>query len=379
MTRQFPTLADIVREAQLNVSPRLWNYIVGGANGELSLEANRAAFAAWEFLPEMFAGITKPDLSTSLLGMPMSMPVFISPFAYDLAMHPRGYREVAEAVAEAGITGFLSESTSSSLEALAPAFGDQRGMVQFALAGPDEHAYAFIDRIQAAGYRGVLLTDVPSSFWRERSLEAGLDLHTHYGAGNYGPGLASDEVHRAHRSFETPRWDWERVEKLVARIDVPWMFKGVLTAQDARRSVDLGADAVYVSNFGARNLDSMPPALARLPLVLDAVAGAVPVLIDSGFRRGTDILKALALGASAVGVGRLGAVALAAGGKAGVTALLELLRSELAAAIGVLGCSSLADLGPQYLSRAEAGGAIWQRTSEGSFLDITTAGPLPLI
>jgi isopentenyl diphosphate isomerase/L-lactate dehydrogenase-like FMN-dependent dehydrogenase len=379
MTRQFATLADIVREAQLNVSPRVWNYIVGGANGELSLEANRAAFAAWEFVPEMFVGITKPDLSTSLLGMPVSMPVFISPFAYDLAMHPRGYREVAEAVAEAGITGFLSESTSSSLEDLAPGFGDQRGMVQFSLTGPDEHAYAFIDRIQAAGYRGVLLTDVPSSFWRERSLEAGLDLHTHYGTGNYGPGLASDEVHRAHRSFETPRWDWERVTKLVARIDIPWMFKGVLTAQDARRSVDLGAAGVYVSNFGARNLDSMPPALDRLPIVLDAVAGAVPVLIDSGFRRGTDILKALALGASAVGIGRLGAVALAAGGKAAVTALLELLRSETAAALGVLGCSSLGDLGPQYLARAQAGGATWHRTSEGSFLDITTAGPLPLI
>jgi 4-hydroxymandelate oxidase len=305
------------------------------------------------------------------------MPVFVSPFAYDLAIHPDGYRAVAEAVETAGVTSILSESTSTSLEEIAPGFGSQRGFVQISLIGADDrHALRYIERIAAAGYRGVCLTDIPSRFWRERLLESGASLNADWGMGNYGEGLADPGVHRAHAAFETERWDWGRFERFVARLELPWMLKGVLTRHDARRAVDLGAAAVYVSNFGARNLDGMPPTIGRLAEIVDEVDGRVPVIVDSGFRRGTDVAKALALGASAVGVGRLAAVALAAGGMQAVLAMLELLREELAAAVGVLGASDLSGLDRTLLEPAFGGGASWLRQTPGSFAAPNSAFPL---
>lgn len=371
------TLGELVHLARGSIDPRVWNYIVGGANGELSLRANRAALAAYELLPDMFVGITRPDPSTELFGVPLTMPVFLSPFGYDRAYHPGGYPEAARAVARAGVTSIVSESSSDSLETIAPELGGQIGMVQLALFGPDEHVLGYAERMAAAGYRGVCLTDLPSRFWRERMLEAGIDLNPTYGQGNIlTPEHA--EVRRAHSAFETARWDWDRVARFVPKLPLPWILKGVLTASDARRAVDLGASGVYVSNFGGRNLDGMPATMSRLVEVVDEVSGKVPVLVDSGFRRGTDVVKALALGASAVGLGRLGAVALAAGGEAGVTRMLELLGRELTWAMGVLGASRLTDLDRRHVPPAAGPGGAWTRTARGSFLD-PAEGPLPLI
>lgn len=349
---EFRTLSDVVDQARLNLSQPVWNYIVGGANGERSLQANRKAFDGFSFVPQMFAGVRAPELSTSVFSVPSSMPIFVSPFSYDGAMHRGGYGQVAQAVREAGVTSILSEGTTASLEELAPEFGGQQGLVQFSLIGPDDHVLGFAERVAAAGYRGLCLTDVPTGFSRDHLAEAPLDLHGQFGMGNYGPGMTDVGVRAAHSSFASERWNWQRVASFVRRLPVPWILKGVLTAEDARRAVDLGATAVYMSNFGARNLDGMVPPMSRLHAVVGAVDGAVPVVIDSGFRRGTDVVKALALGASAVGIGRLGALGLAAGGRQGVLAVLRLLRKEVESVLGILGCSTPAELGEHHLVEA---------------------------
>lgn len=348
MSRRFPTVRSVVAEARLNLSPRLWDYLEGGASGEDGLRINRAAFASWHFDPDMLTGLSRPRLGTTLLGMDLRMPVFVSPFGYDRALHPAGYAAVARAVAEAGITSVVSESSSDSLTDLAPHFDGHQGLVQVALVAGEEHVLGFEERAAAAGYRGLCLTDSPTRAWRERMRESGLDLHRYYGMGNYGEGGASLDALRELMDFSRPRWDWDRLERLAGRLTLPWALKGVVSVEQARRAVDAGASAIYMSSYGGRNLDGTVSPLSRLAAVADAVGSEVPIMIDSGVRHGTDVAKALALGATAVGVGRLAAFGLAAGThedpSSGVRDVLQHLYDELESVMGSLGCETVGRL-----------------------------------
>jgi 4-hydroxymandelate oxidase len=348
VTRYLPTVRSVLAEARANLSPRLLDYVEGGASGEASLSANRQAFDHWSFDPEMLVGLSRPRTQTRLLGIPLSMPVFASPFGYDKALHPAGYAAVARAIGEAGATSIVSESSSDSLVDLAPAFGGQQGGVQVALVAEDEHVLGFDRRAADAGYRFLCLTDAPTRAWRERMRENGLDLNRYFGQGNYGPGGASAHALQELMNFTQPRWDWTRLEKLSAKLSLPWVLKGVLSGKDARRALDAGASGIYMSAYGGRNLDGTIPPLRRLEEVRAEVGDDVPIMIDSGFRHGTDIAKALALGADAVGVGRLMAFGLAAGSyedpSLGVRAILQHLHDELETVMGSLGCQSVADI-----------------------------------
>jgi isopentenyl diphosphate isomerase/L-lactate dehydrogenase-like FMN-dependent dehydrogenase len=168
VTSVFPTIRAVMAEARLNVSPRIWDFIEGGASGEDGLALNRSAFSTWNFDPVMFAGLRRPSLETELLGIPMSMPVFVSPFGFDRAIHPAGYAAVAQAVGQMGITSIVSESSSDSLSELAPNFDGRQGMVQVGLVGSEEHVLGFDERAAQAGYRALCLTDLPTKAWRER-------------------------------------------------------------------------------------------------------------------------------------------------------------------------------------------------------------------
>ncbi|MFC5829274.1 alpha-hydroxy acid oxidase [Nonomuraea insulae] len=341
------------------LSPRLWDYVEGGASGEEGLRLNRSAFASWAFDPDMLTGLDRPRLGAELFGLDLRMPVFLSPFGYDRALHPAGYAAAARAVAEAGITSVVSESSSDSLAGLAPHFDGRQGLVQVALVAGEEHVLGFEERAAAAGYRGLCLTDAPTRAWRERMRESGLDLHRYYGMGNYGEGGASLDALRELMDFSRPRWDWNRLESLSRRLTLPWWLKGVTSVEQARRAVDAGAAGIYMSSYGGRNLDGTVAPLSRLADIVDAVDGQVPVIIDSGVRHGTDVAKALALGATAVGVGRLAAYGLAAGTheepSSGVSNILRNLYDELESVMGSLGCETVDRLQRKHLVPAWPG------------------------
>jgi 4-hydroxymandelate oxidase len=348
-----------MEEARLNLSPRLWNYVEGGASGEDSLRINRDAFSDWNFDPDMLTGLNRPRLDTELLGMRLRMPVFASPFGYDKALHPAGYAAVARAIGQLGITGIVSESSSESLADLAPHFDGQQGMVQVALVSDEAHVLGFEERAAAAGYRALCLTDSPTRAWRERMRESKINLHRYYGMGNYGEGGASLDALNELMDFSKPRWNWQRLEKLSSQLELPWFLKGVVSAKEARRAVDAGASGIYLSSYGGRNLDGTVSPLHRLSDVVDAVVGEVPVIIDSGFRHGTDIAKALALGASAIGIGRLAAFGLAAGSledpSCGVVSVLQNLYDELESVMGSLGCETVDAIDRRHVVPARVG------------------------
>jgi 4-hydroxymandelate oxidase len=336
----FATIREILEHARRTSSPDVWNFIEGGTGDEEGLAVNRRAFARWNFRPRMLAGIRRPRFSASLFGIPLTMPVFISPFGYDGFIHGDGHLAVADAVAAAGITNIAPEGASYSLEDIAARCGGQQGLFQMTLVGSDSHVLGLAQRAAEAGYRALCFTDAPVRAWRERIREARLDLSPVYGVANYGPGKADPAVLQELLAFSERRWDWERLERIVPACPLPWVLKGVLTAEDAERAVAAGAAGIYVSNYGGRELDGLPASLDQLPEVVAAVAGRVPVLFDSGIRRGSDIVKALALGASAVGIGRLAAFGLAADGASGIQRVCDLLCGEMETVIGRLGYDS---------------------------------------
>jgi isopentenyl diphosphate isomerase/L-lactate dehydrogenase-like FMN-dependent dehydrogenase len=350
-TSSFATLSDVIEVARSKLSPAVWDWIEGGTSGEQSLVANRSVFDQWFFAPDVLSGAAPVDLTTDILGIRASMPVFVSPFGSDGAIHPDRYLGVARALAATANTSIVSETSTDSLEAIAEACAGWQGLVQVTLLGPDEHVLHFHDRAAAAGFRGLCFTSSPVPMWRERSRrwEAELELGRFSGVGNQAAGAANPG--ELQRDPSQPRWTWDRVAALSDQLTLPWIFKGVKSAHDAQQAIVAGASGVYVSNFGGRKLDGMLPTLEVLADVVEAVEGRVPVYIDSGFRRGTDIAKALALGATAVGVGRLAAWGLAAGGEQGVRVVLELLRAELTSVIGTLGVSTPAALEPRHVRR----------------------------
>jgi isopentenyl diphosphate isomerase/L-lactate dehydrogenase-like FMN-dependent dehydrogenase len=346
---RFATIREVLAQAKERVPADVWNYVEGGTSGEESLALNRAAFARWGFRPRLLAGIGKPDLSTTLLGLPLSMPLFISPFGNDGFIHPDGHLAVADAVAAAGVTNIVPEGATHSLEEVAARCGGRQGMVQMTLVGPDSHVLGLAERAAAAGYRAVCFTDVPVRAWRERLRERRLDLLATYGMANYGPGKADVAVLQELVAFTEPRWDWSRLEQVARSCPLPWFLKGVLTPEDAKRALDAGAAGIYVSNFGGRELDGLPATLDQLPAIVEAAAGQVPVILDSGIRRGGDVVKAIALGASAVGIGRLAAFGLAADGADGVRRVCELLKAEMETVVGRIGADRVEKIGRDCL------------------------------
>ncbi|WP_161632159.1 alpha-hydroxy acid oxidase [Nakamurella lactea] len=340
-----PTIPALLHAAKQLLPPPVWDYIEQGAGSESTVQRNRQAFGEWVFTPRLLEAAPAPDLSVALGDRQLSMPVACAPFGFDGFIHQDGHPGVARAAAAAGTLSFVPEASTQSLEEIAAAAGGRPGYLQVGLGASEQRVVEYVERAAAAGYAGILFTHMPTAAWRERLLENDLDL-TAYGQGNdsgfSGP-LGDDRADR--------RWDWDQLATLGQRTDLPWMLKGVQSADHARRAVDAGASGVYVSNYGGRNLDGLPPALQALSAVSTEVAGRVPVVFDSGVRRGADVVKALALGADVVAVGRLSAFALGVGGQAGVATMLELMRQEITATLYELGVSAVSRLGTGDVSR----------------------------
>ncbi|SCF07310.1 4-hydroxymandelate oxidase [Micromonospora matsumotoense] len=332
-------LADVAEAARRRLNPVHWDFFAGGAGDERTLRANEAAFGRRWLRPRVLRGVGERDLRVSLFGSPLSMPVLIAPTAFHRLAHPDGEVATARAAADAGTVMVVSMAATRSVEEIAAAGGP----LWFQLYPHTDLGFTttVVRRAVAAGCRALVVTvDSPVFGRRERDLRHGfVDLP---------PGMVCENMRDASgrvRDIEmNARVSWELVSVLRRLTTVPILLKGVLHPEDARLAVEHGVDGVLVSNHGGRQLDGVTATLDALPAVVAAVDGRLPVLVDGGLRRGTDVLVALALGATAVLVGRPVLWGLAVAGAAGVRHVLDLLRTDLDRALALVGVARPGDL-----------------------------------
>src|SRR5881392_776988 len=367
-------IEDLRRAAKRRLPRVVFDYIDGGAEDESTLRANCRAFEAVTLRPRCAVATPVCDLRTSVLGTEVTMPLILAPVGSCRLMYPRGEQAAARAAGEAGIICALSTLSGCRLEEVATASG---GPVwyQLYLVGGRDCALAGIERAQKAGFSALIVTiDTAVAGFRERDLRNGAKellsgnlrtmlpfvnqvlvrprwLAAFFADGGLmkfenvvvprsGPMLYADVTAALEQSVVT----WEDLKWIREAWTGPIVIKGIHTAEDARRAVDEGADALVVANHGGRQLDRVAPSLQMLPEVVAAVGDRIEVLFDGGIRRGSDIIKALCLGARAVLVGRAYAYGLGAAGEAGVARAIEILRADLVRTLKLLGCASVADL-----------------------------------
>jgi glycolate oxidase len=335
---QFLTTTEIVAAARARLSGEVWDYICGGAETETTLLRNRYALDAIAFRPRVLRNVDKADSATTAFGARRRLPVLLAPLGGMTVFHDAGALSSAAAAHEFGCLMMLSSVTEPGLAQIAPEAGEQL-IYQLYVHGDDRWVGERVDKAVAAGVQAFCLTvDVPHYGRRERSL-----LRRYQLPGRPFAGLRTGEEYAM-------RLDWGVVENLKRRLGkVPLIVKGIATADDASLALEHGVDAIYVSNHGGRQLDHGRGAMDILPEVVAAVRGKATIIVDGGFLRGTDVLKALAMGADLVGLGRLQALAVAAGGRDGVLRMLEIIEAELNVAMKLLGASKLADLDGSFL------------------------------
>ncbi|MET7401009.1 alpha-hydroxy acid oxidase [Dactylosporangium sp. NPDC005572] len=340
------TIGQITAAGLAALTAEARDYLEGGAGDEWTLRRNTAAFGEWTFRPRLLTGAATPDLRTTFLGVELDFPVLTGPVGADRLFHPDGQLAVARACAKAGIAAMAPEASSFALETLRGEAPEAVVFGQLHPVGSDADFLRMVERYERAGYRALVVTgDCPTAGWRERNLRNRYTPPAGVVGGNY-PG-EPDPFGRLFGNNQA--WTWDRLGRLLARTELPWLAKGVLSAEDAHRALDAGAAAIGVSNHGGRQLDGTPAALDALPEVRAAVGAATPIAFDSGIRRGADVVKALALGADVVVLGRAAVYGLAADGEDGVAAVLRLLRDETRNILTQLGRGSVRDLDPTAL------------------------------
>ncbi len=359
------SLAELAREAQRCAEPTAAAYVFGAAGTEDTMHANEDAFRRWRIVPRMLRDVSVRDLSTTVLGTDMPAPVALAPIGSQTIVHPDGELGVARSAAAVGLPMTLSTVSAYPLEAVAAAGG---GPKWFQLYWPTnrELGASLLSRAEQSGYQAVLLTvDTFLPGWKPRDLQIAYQPYLHgIGIANY----SSDPVFRSLLArppeedmqatvgqflgqFANPRLTWADLEFVRSRTTLPIALKGILHPDDARMAREYGIDAVLVSNHGGRQVDGAVASLDALPPIVDAVGGDLEILLDSGIRSGADVVKALALGADAVLVGRPYIWGLAVAGEAGVLAVLRALLAELDLTIGLTGHTSPAQLDPGLLVR----------------------------
>lgn len=346
---RWDTIPQVVEAARRRLPAAVWDYARGGSETEVTVRRNRAAFERLAFAPRVLRDVSARDTSTSLLGTPLALPVFLAPVGSVALFDPDGALACARAAERAGIAAFVGSLSSPRLEdvgagSTAPLYY-QCYMTDDPLSTRDQ-----LRRAEAAGYRGVCLT-VDSAVYgrRERDIVSGFRPRERDKPNLRGvvrpDDAGSGDTGRA-------RLTWDDLTWIRSATGLPLMLKGIMGAADARLAVEHGVDVVYVSNHGGRQLDHGSATLDVLPEVVDAVAGRAEVLVDGGFVRGTDVLKAVALGARVVGIGRLMTWGLAAGGVPGLVRVLELLAQEMSTAMANIGVRALGDLSREHVRAA---------------------------
>lgn len=363
----FPmTYTELEAKAAAALSPSVWSYVAGGAGDERTQRMNVTAFDGWGLIPRMFVGAAERDLSIDLFGMRLPSPIFMAPIGVIGICAQDGHGDLASARAAAatGVPMMVSTLTADPLEDVAAEFGGTPGFFQLYTPKDRELAASLVQRAESAGYKAIVVTlDTWVPGWRPRDLSTSNfpQLRGHC-LSNY----FSDPVFRASlaqapeenpqaailswiQTFGNPL-TWDDLPWLRSLTDLPLIVKGICHPDDVRRARDGGVDGIYCSTHGGRQANGGLPALDCLPDVV-AAADGMPVLFDSGIRTGADIIKALALGATAVGIGRPYAYGLALGGTAGIVHVLRSLLAEADLIMAVDGYPSRLDLTPEALRR----------------------------
>ncbi len=339
-TGSFRTLYDMVELAEDRMVRGEWELVALAAATGATLRRNRMGFDQLAFRQRVLRDVADIEITTSLFGHPMSMPVYICPMGtLHLAVGPNAITDAAKAAATVGVPIGTSSAIEPALEEIAASSSGTK-FYQLYIRGDSDFLEERVGRAKAAGYHGIIVT-ADAAYFSIRDYPNK--------SGNFRlPAAQSGKDWGA-------RATWDTLAEIKRLADpLPVILKGIQTAEDAVLGVEHGADAIQVSNHGGRELDYVDATISMLPEVVAAVGGQVPVILDGGIRRGTDVVKALALGASAVGVGRLAVWAMAAGGEAGVQRMLELLAAEIGNTVGLLGATSLKELDSSYLRAVPA-------------------------
>ena len=365
--KPWPVSIDDWERAAAEVLDRpQFDWIAGGAGEESTVRANRDAFERWRLVPRVLTGNSDRDASVDVLGTRSPAPFLLAPIGGQTVAHPDGELATARAAAKTGVPLVVSTAASYPMEEISKEMGDSARWYQLYWV-EDDLAASFVDRALSAGYEAIVLTvDTPMIGWRDRDLRNSyVPFERGHGIGQY----TSDPVFRAGLEaspeedpeaagqavvdmFPNFSLTWSHVEQLRKRVDVPLLIKGILSPDDARRARDAGADGVIVSNHGGRQLDGAIGSLDALPSVREAVGSDLTVLIDGGIRRGWDVVKALALGADAVLLGRPYIYGLALAGEAGVEQVITFLMAEIDLALALLGARTPKDVDALMVARA---------------------------
>jgi lactate 2-monooxygenase len=364
---RFPmAFAELEARAEHALPPSVLSYVAGGAGSEHTQRANVTAFRQWGLIPRMFVGATQRDLSVELFGMTLPSPVLMAPIGVIGLCAQDGHGDLATAAAAArtGVPMIASTLSVDPLEEVAAGFGGTPGFFQLYTPTDRELAASLVSRAEAAGFKGIVVTlDTWLTGWRPRDLAAsnfpqlrGHCLANYFTDPVFRSLLGQDPAHDAATAIAT--WarlfgnplTWDDLPWLRSLTTLPLLVKGICHPDDARRAKDEGVDGIYCSNHGGRQADGGLPALDCLPAVVDAADG-LPVLFDSGIRSGADVIKALALGATAVAVGRPYAYGLALGGTDGIVHVLRSILAEADLIMAVDGYPTLADLTRDSLRR----------------------------
>ncbi len=339
MSSQFLSNEEIVQRARKNLTQGAWDYLVGASESETTMRRNRLAFDRLAFRPRILRDVSSVDTSTTFLGGDLRIPALLAPIGSLQEFNPEGGAASTRAAAEFGIMHVVSSVTEPSLEEIAAA-ADRPKVFQLYIHGDWGWVDEMIARVLDAGYIGLCITvDTAHYSRRERPLLT-----------RWTPPTRRRSFDPTHSASVT----WDTVDKIKSRAGLPFMLKGIATAEDAKIAADHGVDVVWVSNHGGRQLDHGQGSMEMLGEVVEAVDGRAEIVVDGGVQRGADIAKAVALGARAVALGKLQGWGLAADGQAGVVRMLEILEDELIVAMALLGATSIDQLSPDYVCEAEA-------------------------
>lgn len=393
---------QLEEQARRNMSERAFAYVAGGAGAEGTMAANRAAFDHWRIVPQMLRNVARRDTSIQLLGMTLPSPLLLAPIGVLELAHRGADLAVARATTQAGVPYIFSNQASVPMERVAAAMDETPRFFQLYWSKSNDLVLSFVQRAEACGCRGIVVTlDTPMLGWRTRDLDLGylpflhgkgiaqytsdpvfqklldepqgqepvkrnvtldavlglVEMARHY-PGSTWAALRSGRALRAVRQFvgmySNPAVTWNDLQFLRKNTRLPILLKGILHRADALQALSVGVDGIIVSNHGGRQVDGSVATLDVLPQIVEDVRGQIPVLLDSGIRTGADVFKALALGASAVCLGRPYVYGLAIGGQQGVYEVLRHLLADFELTMGLAGCKNVAEIGRESLLRTSS-------------------------
>lgn len=338
----FEVLHELVAPAKAALTKETWDYLMGAGETETTFDRNRLGLDSLAFRPRVLRNVGKVTTHTSLLGHNLRLPVILAPIGSLQDLHKDGVLGPSRAAKKFGVMHMLSSVAKPGLEEVAKAIPDYPKFFQLYVRGDADWVDGRIATAVDCGYAGVALTvDLDYYGRRERDL-----------AKRYKPTARRASGGSGHGDPFQAAFSWDDIKRIRKKFKIPLILKGIATAEDARIAVEHGIEVVYVSNHGGRQLDHGLGGIEVLPEVVDALKGSAKVIVDGGFYRGTDIVKAMVLGADAVGLGRLHGLALAAAGEAGVVRMLEILETEIISVLGLLGVTSFAELDRSYITKA---------------------------